>query len=225
MIKLILALTSISHQPIKPTIDIHNWAIQSYGPGMSFNIKRNGNQIGTHEVSFKTNDEKLYIEATTKIRVKFLFFTAYKFDYTAKEIWQNGELISLLSYTNDNGKKSEVKLDYGSDIVKAINDKDTFSNTLDGLIYTTNHWNPNVLNANVVLNTVTGKLNQIQISQKGEEMVPTGAGERSAIHHRYDGDLNNISTWYDEKLRWVGLNFKSKDGSIISYECNLCGDE
>ena len=110
MIKLILALTSISPQTSEPTINIHDWALQSYGPEMSFNIKRNGNQIGSHEVNFKTSDEQLIIEATTKIRVKFLFFTAYKFDYKAKEIWQNGELVSLLSQTNDNGKRSEVKL-------------------------------------------------------------------------------------------------------------------
>ena len=225
MIKLILALTSISPQTSEPTINIHDWALQSYGPEMSFNIKRNGNQIGSHEVNFKTSDEQLIIEATTKIRVKFLFFTAYKFDYKAKEIWQNGELVSLLSQTNDNGKRSEVKLDYGTDIVNATNYDVTFSNTLDGMIYTTNHWNPNVLKANVVLNTVTGKLNQVQINQMGEEMVPIGSNKRIAIHHRYDGDLNNISTWYDEKLRWVGLNFKGKDGSIISYECNLCGVE
>jgi|TARA_R110002096_G_scaffold257381_1_gene450764 Domain of unknown function (DUF6134) len=225
MIKLILALTSISQQATAPTIDIHDWALQSYGPEISFNIKRNGNNIGSHVVSFKSNDEQLHIVATTKIRVKFLFFTAYKFDYTAREVWQNGELISLLSTTNDNGKKSKVNLDYDTDIVNVTSDDDSFSNTLNSSVYTTNHWNPNVLNANVVLNTVTGKLNQVQISQMGEETIPISGDERAAIHHRYAGDLNNISTWYDKKMRWVGLNFKGKDGSIISYECNLCGDE
>ena len=78
MIKLILALTSIFPQTSEPTINIHDWALQSYGPEMSFNIKRNGSQIGTHEVSLKTSDEQLFIEATTKIRVKFLLMFSAK---------------------------------------------------------------------------------------------------------------------------------------------------
>ena len=225
MIKIILALTTISHQTAIPVIDIHDWVLPSYGSAMVFEIKRNGKKIGIHQVNFKTNNEQLSIESKTKIRVKFLFFNAYKFDYNSLEKWKNGELVSLLSTTNDNGKKSTVNLASGTDIINVTINDDTHVNSLDDLKYTTNHWNPNVLAAKQVLNTITGKSNQFQITQAESNLVSTGSGERIATHYQYSGDLNNISTWYDEKMRWVGLSFESNDGSTISYECKQCGVE
>lgn len=225
MINIILSLASITQQAAAPTVDVHQWAIPTYGPAITFDIKRKGKNIGAHEVTFEKINNELHIEAITKIRIKFLFFNAFKFDYVSNEIWQGGKLVSLKSFTDDNGKKSEVTMEYGTDIVTATTEENAFTNSLGVPIFTTNHWNPNVLNAEAVLNTITGKTNQVEISQVGWEMVPTESGERRAIHHKYDGELNNISSWYDEKWRWVGLNFQGKDGSVISYECNWCGDE
>jgi hypothetical protein len=225
MITLILALASISDQSSTPPIDIHNWAINSYGPQITFDIKRNGKNIGSHEVTFEELGKKLLIEATTKIRVKFLFFNAFNFDYSSKEIWENGELTSLQSITNDDGNKSSVVLEYGQSILNVTNNGTTFSNNIKGALFTTNHWNPNVRMSNTVLNTITGKTNTVEISAVGKERVPTANGDREAMHHQYSGDLKDISTWYDEKSRWVGLSFKGNDGSTISYECSRCGDK
>jgi hypothetical protein len=225
MIKLILAYASISPPLEAHQVDIHDWALKTYGTEISFDIKRNGNNIGTHQVKFTKSENQLLVEANTQIRVKFLFFTAFKFDYNSKELWQNGELKSLSSFTNNDGKKSNVSLEYGDDIVNVTNEKGSFTNILKEPVFTTNHWNPNVLGEKMVLNTLTGKINNIEINKLGFEMVPAGNGTRKAMRHSYDGDLNNISTWYDEKSRWVGLNFKGRDGSLISYECNQCGIE
>ena len=109
--------------------------------------------------------------------------------------------------------------------MSVINNDEDFTNSLEGSIFTTNHWNPNVLSQKSVLNTMTGRTNTVEISEVGKEMVRTGANKREAMRHEYDGDLTDVFTWYDEKKRWVGLDFKSKDGSVISYECNSCGEE
>ena len=45
MIKIILALTTISHQTAIPVIDIHDWVLPSYGSAMVFEIKRNGKKM------------------------------------------------------------------------------------------------------------------------------------------------------------------------------------
>ncbi|MDG1996316.1 MAG: DUF6134 family protein [Emcibacteraceae bacterium] len=225
MISFILALASISEPLSKPAVDIHNWALETYGPEITFDIKRKGKKIGSHSVTFDAQGDKLLIEATTKIRVKFLFITAYKFDYSSKEIWEQGHLVSLQSHTNDNGKNSSVTMGYGENSVDVIHNGEATSNQFIQPLFTTNHWNPNILNSNQVLNTITGKTNKIEISSVGMDEVPTANGERKAMHHKYSGDLMDISTWYDQHDRWVKLNFKGNDGSIISYECNKCGDE
>lgn len=214
MIKTILTMASIAQQASTPVVNIHEWAIENYGPKITFDIMRKGKNIGSHEVWFEDKDGLLHVDAKTKIRVKFLFFNAFKFDYHSTEIWDEGKLISMNSFTNDNGNESEVVL--GS----IENNKQT---DYDAEIFTTNHWNPNVLGSTQVLNTITGKTNNVQIANVGWDMVPTVAGEIEATHHTYQGDLRDISSWYDEKWRWVGLSFKGRDGSVISYQCNQCG--
>ena len=209
MIKVALAIASITNSTvpeIKSKID--NWALPQYGSEMQFDVKRNGKKIGEHLVTFEQDQDKLIVNAVTKIRVKFLFFTAYKFDYKAEEIWEQNKLKTLTAYTNDNGKVSEV------------NYTDSDNGTP---LYSTNHWNPNVVDADYVLNTITGKTNNVTISKLGWEDLPVTEGTRPAQRHEYSGDLRDVTTWYDENGRWVGLQFKSKDDSIISYECNLCG--
>ncbi len=216
MINNFLILASIAQQATVPAIDIHDWAIENYGPKITFDIKRKGRNIGLHEVVFENINGCLHVEATTEIRVKFLFFNAFRFDYYSKEIWDDGKLISMKSFTDDNGMTSEVVLGKGAGIE---------ANSTDDHIFTTNHWNPNVLSSKQVLNTITGKTNNIRISNVGWDMVPAKNGEIEAVHHTYHGDLRDISSWYDEKWRWVGLSFKGRDGSVISYECNQCGDQ
>jgi len=75
----------------------------------------------------------------------------------------------------------------------------------------------------MVLNSITGKTNNVTISELGWEEISIQDETRPALRHEYSGDLKDVTTWYDEKGRWVGLQFKSKDDSIISYECNVCG--
>ena len=223
MLEIILALENLSEPAMAPDINIHEWIVPAYGSEISFDIKRKGKQIGTHEVTFENIDNRIYVEVITKIRVKFLFFNAFKFDYSSREVWQNNNLIFVYSSTNDNGEKSEVVKEFGENAAEVLAGDRQFSSSLEGVNFTSNHWNPNVLNASTLLNTITGKINQVNISNQGWEVVPGQDGERNAIRHNYNGQLNNISAWYDEKWRWVGLSFKGKDGSVISYECKQCG--
>lgn len=209
MITMILALASITNSSVPEiSTNIENWVLPLYGEEMQFDVKRNGKKIGEHFVTFKQENDKLIVNAETKIRVKFLFITAYKFDYKAEEVWQENELKTLTAYTNDNGDVSEVNYTYKND---------------SSPLYSTNHWNPNVLSADNVLNTITGKTNNVTISKMGWENLSIQDETISALRHDYSGDLKDVTTWYDEKGRWVGLQFKSEDDSIISYECNLCG--
>lgn len=209
MIKMLLAIASLTSTSL-PVIstNMENWVLPLYGEEMHFDVKRNGKKIGDHFVTFKQENGTLAVKAETKIRVKFLFITAYKFDYKSEEIWQDNELRSLNAYTNDNGDVSEVNYSYNDE---------------SSPLFSTNHWNPNVLEADHVLNTITGKINDVTISKMGWENLSIQDETVSALRHVYSGDLNDVTTWYDEQGRWVGLQFKGKDETVISYECNLCG--
>ena len=198
-----IAFTSISSlQPEAAT----DWAQLAYGSNMEFLIKRNGKEVGSHTVTFDNSEDQTIVQSSTSIKVKFLFITAYSFKYDAKETWINEKLVSVESKTKDGSDESAF--------YKIFKEEE--------FLFPTNHWNPNVLAENAVYNTITGKKNSISIKSNDWELLPTGVGARKAQRYDYSGDLKDVSAWYDEKGRWVGLRFKARDGSTITYECKRC---
>lgn len=202
-----IVYTALINMSISTDVSVPRWAIDNYGQRIEFTISRNGKKVGLHTVNFDTKNSGTVVESTTEIKIKFLFFTAYRFYYNAKEIWLDNTLKTVESITKDGNDEISLAYNFSAD-----ND-----------LFTTNHWNPEILNNTSVYNTITGKINEINIINKGWEKVRTGTGMRKAIRYDYEGDLQNISAWYDEKMRWVGLQFEARDGSIITYECENCG--
>ena len=46
-------------------------------------------------------------------------------------------------------------------------------------------------------------------------------GKVKAMRYAYTGDLET-EIWYDDKKRWVGMEFVGSDGSHIKYLCKKC---
>lgn len=202
---------------------VPEWALQSYGDDMLFTVKREGKAIGTHSVKFSSDGDAFLVDTETRLKVKFLFFTAYRFEYTAQEIWQNGEVRQVFADTNNNGKdlSYEMTFDGGQVAIKEGEANNVFQ--LEPNTYPSNHWHPRVLGADVIINTLSGIPNQVEITPRDWELVQTGQGERRAQRYEYSGELADVSSWYDETGRWVALEFKGDDGSTITYECVRCG--
>ena len=68
---------------------------------------------------------------------------------------------------------------------------------------------------------MTGELNNVEIIEKGYEMIETRQGKVKAMRYAYTGDLET-EIWYDDKKRWVGMEFVGSDGSLIKYLCQKC---
>ena len=75
--------------------------------------------------------------------------------------------------------------------------------------------------ASKVLNTLTGKMNNVRIEARGQEYVPTEGGDVKAMRYAYTGELET-EVWYDQEDRWVKMRFVGKDGVSIDYVCRKC---
>jgi hypothetical protein len=120
---------------------------------------------------------------------------------------------------NDDGDKFSFDANKRSGKLVISNMKNSFEAFLP--VYPTNHWNAGVLNQKQVLNTLTGELNQVEIIKKGHEVINATNGQIRAMRYAYTGDLQT-EIWYDEKNRWVGMQFIGSDGSLIKYVCQKC---
>lgn len=85
----------------------------------------------------------------------------------------------------------------------------------------TNHWHPIILEQQRVLNTLTGKVNDITVQRVGEDALTLDSATVAATRYRFDGELR-LHSWYDDDGRWLAMDFEARDGSIIEYRCRNC---
>lgn len=200
----VLSLPLLGKEPSKHEI--------AYGPATAINsyeILRKGKKIGTHTISFYDHGDTLKVLAETNMKVKLLFITAFKYQYTSEETWQNGELLRVKTSVNDNGKKFSTFVTRSGDSF-LINAKDQETN-IDDNCMTTNHWNKTTVNYDTLLNTVTGDTMPVEIS------VDDSDKNRFLVR----GKLN-IDTFYNEKGDWLGMKFEHPKGGKIEFRCIDC---
>ena len=200
-----------------PLIDTNPFEL--YGDQIIFDVVREGKRVGIHVVDFQGGPNNLIVTSKFSLKIDILFINAYSFEYSSQANWKDGVLHDLSVLVNDDGEKFSLKAQKRSNYLTVSNGQEGFQVPLP--IYPTNHWNAGVLDQNKVLNTLTGELNNVEIVEKGYEMVETGQGKVKAMRYAYTGDLET-EIWYDEKKRWVGMEFVGSDGSHIKYLCQKC---
>lgn len=193
--------------------------IKRYGPVLQFQIRRNDSPVGSHTVNFNRGRDGLQVIAQTAIDISFFGFNAYSFRYRSESLWRDGELSALSVKVDDDGEMSNVEAsrDQSGLLVSGPDGEET----LPSGIFPTDHWHCGVLGSTSVLNTITGKPNDVDITAKPSAMLSTTNGELRATQFTYDGELQT-NAWYDRDGRWVGLQFKARDGSEITYRCMNC---
>ncbi len=186
---------------------------------MQYDVLRKGKKIGTHTIQFSRTDQGLQIQAQTKMKVKLLFVTLFKYEYISEELWCGDQLLSVQTRVNDNGNKISTSLVHTDEgfIAQTPNGSDFLTTSFQS----TNHWNIAVTSANQVFNTITGELNDVSYSPAREFTLKTKDGQKLVTEYEVTGDLN-INSLYDEAGNWSGMAFNHKDGSPIEFRCVRC---
>lgn len=190
-----------------------------YGNEIRFDVLRNGQAAGWHRIRFDRDLDNLRVSAVFHLSVELLFIPVYRFRYESKSLWRHGLLDRLTVRVDDDGTHFSLEAVRDSDRLTVRSRADT--DTVDGPIFPTNHWHSGVLVEKRVLNTLTGRVNRVDIRPDVRETVPTERGDVVATRFSYTGDLET-EVWYDDNGRWVKMRFKGRDGSTIDYVCRRC---
>lgn len=190
-----------------------------YGETIEFDVLRNGEPVGRHLVRFARDGGDLVVSSRFRLEVKALFVTVYRYEYESEGRWRDGQLQALRARIDDDGARSSVEARrHGAQMTVRGEDGVVAA---DSPLFPTNHWNAAVLPQRRVLNTLTGRVNEVQIKPAGRERVETEWGPVSATRYVYHGELAT-EVWYDDAGRWVGMRFRAGDGSVIDYRCRRC---
>ena len=79
------------------------------------------------------------------------------------------------------------------------------------------YWDPRILEATRLLNSQTGELVPVAVTDQGTETVTVRGAERPATRHRITGPGLSIDLWYADG-RWVALEALADGGRRLRYE-------
>lgn len=191
---------------------------QAQAETLNYTVLRDGKPIGSHAVSIDTKGQMTQVSIDTDIEVKVLFVTAYKFKHKSKELWTNGQLMTLNSTTDDDGtnKKLTVRATKDTMTVDSIVKGQDRRQNADPATIPASLWNAETVKQNVLLNTLDGQVMKVDVKAMGAENVDAGGQSVTAQRYAISGELTR-DVWFDDEGRLVRMRFPDKTNTEIVY--------
>ena len=75
-----------------------------YGDEIVFDVRRKGENVGTHTVRFDRKGRALFVESRSELAIKILFIPVYSFSYLSTARWRDDTIEFLDVDVDDNGE-------------------------------------------------------------------------------------------------------------------------
>ncbi len=182
---------------------------------ITYDVWREGSQIGTHSVEFTRDGDKLTVRTRIRIEVKLLFITVYRFEHDAEEDWVGGKLMRFAAKTDDNGTDRDVLLERQGDKLRGHYNSEQA--TLPGDLIPGSLWNPATVDQTQLIEPTKGRAKAVKIVDRGTESIALSSGKVEAHHFSITGDLRR-EVWYGADGEVVQAAYAAKDGSLLTFK-------
>ncbi|MET0660019.1 MAG: DUF6134 family protein [Steroidobacteraceae bacterium] len=182
-----------------------------------FNVTLDDKPIGTHRFLMRDSGQRRELTSEARFNVRILFFDAYRYEHSARELWNGDCLERIDARTAENGKRSAVMGELQAGSFRVIRE-----NSIDDIgacVQTFAYWNPLILKADRLLNPQTGEYVPVNVVPLGRESI---AGYEQADRYRLVGkDASatelQIELWYSLAGEWLALESRTPDGRRLRY--------
>lgn len=187
-----------------------------YGQEAVYTVERKGKPIGTYQIRFAPwQQEGLQVDVEMQLGFRYLALFDYEFNYRAREYWQgNKRLERMQVQINDDGKQTEYRFSRKEGGLYRDN-AEQGDEYLGDQLMTSNHWHPGVVQQDALINTLTGSVSKLDVTLEAAEAVTIGSHRVEASRYRLGGELGDTLSWYDQRGRWLGMEFSARDGSRV----------
>lgn len=217
LIALILIPYSGHAQQQRAALSSPSGAIENSAPAsnrIAFRVIRDGVEIGSHELTFRRDGERLTVDIAIDLNVTFLGLSLYRYRHRGSETWEGDRLIALQTTTDNNGEAHQVRGRASENGILVAADGQERLFPADAV--PSSHWNRSWVAGRPLINSQNGEPIRFSASGRGLEPVETPSGVVAAQHFTIAGDLRK-EIWFDEAGHWVKTSFAAPDGSTISY--------
>lgn len=186
----------------------------------TFTVLRDGEPIGQHRFAFDHEGERFEIEASTEIQVNVALVPVFRYEHERRELWQNGQLLSIAAKTNDNGEQFDISIKpNGHGLLRTVNGR---VDHIDDSTKVLTLWDKDVINHHSFVSVTDDKILKASFEYLGKETVTlSGQQPIEAEHYRMVGDEER-DIWYDPAGHVAKVRFE-RHGSTIEYVRNEAG--
>jgi hypothetical protein len=181
---------------------------------LAFEVKRGGSKIGTHQVTFRRKGDRLTVKVDIDLSVGIGPIKFFKYTHDNTTTWDNGRVVAMKTRTDDDGTAHRVDAKRLDDGRLRVTTKDG-TKKVEGTILPSTYWIAETIQADKLLNTQKGTVEDVTVESDGTDTVQTADGpvqaERYVIHGALDTHI-----WYRDMGRWVGLAFDAR-GERVTY--------
>jgi len=181
-----------------------------------FKVYLDEQEIGYHTVTVNPEKTRAIVQIEASFDVKFLFFTAYRYQHNNREIWENNCLRTIESNTNDNGDTFYVT-GQSQNHQLALNTHNG-TQSLQGCVRTFAYWDPRLLQARRLLNAQTGEYLDVATDFIGNEELVINGDSIVAKRYRLKSTDVVIDLWYSQNLHWLALQTTTAGGNQLRYQ-------
>ncbi len=183
-----------------------------------FRVTLDDREIGYHHFERRQFGELEQVDIEARFEVRVLFITAYRYAHDNSETWSGDCLQTIESSTNDNGTDYAISGTDSSQGFSLLRNEERAELEQD-CVQTFAYWNPDILDATLLLNAQTGQVQPVSIEFRGQtEVALRGASVPSDeyVISTPDGD---ITVWYAQDSRqWLGLETLADGDRVLRYE-------
>lgn len=178
-----------------------------------FEVFRGHESIGTHRITFTKDGQQLQVDTETKVALQLVGVTVYSYSHRGHEVWSGAYLQSLETRTDDDGTAFSVS---GRRTAEGFAVEGSAGSYLvsEGVI-PGSYWNSDLLETNALIDIETGQLFEIEVEDRGQDIVRAAGEEVRAQRFRVKGK-RVAHLWYDSAGLVVKMAFESR-GEYIEH--------
>jgi len=180
---------------------------------LDFDVRREGESIGTHRVSIRTDGPRTDVSIEIDLEVRFAFLTLYRYTHRARETWEADRLVALEASTDDNGTRTSVAARATADGMAVEGSGGRYTAPAD--TYPTSYWRRDKVHRTQLLDTQSGKLVSVRNAGRGVFDMAVDGTARPVEIFRIDGELA-AEVGYADDGSWATLAFEAR-GARIAY--------
>ncbi len=179
-----------------------------------FEVTHDDRPIGTHHFEIDRDGSAKRVRSRAEFDVQVLFLSLYRYRHEADEHWRDGCLQRLDSRTDDNGRRFEFTIaKEGSTLrLQRLAPEPGSEWMPPGCAGTFAYWDLAHLERGALINSQTGSMTPVVLTDEGEEQV---AGEHARRYRLAPAGMPAITLWYRASdQRWLGLETRLDNGVL-----------